>query len=441
MKNSRISLKWMTAVLAVVFLSGCASVRTASTLKPSGDTHLTLGHARFSIMSYADVYDKDTPGVENWKHLTAEEVSKRAMELYPELFTDEWTGLPVMVKADVKYDMCSLKTSGIITGLTLGLIPYPGKTTLSYSVRTDVRDALGESMSARSVDFVIEQATWVSLVGPLGCLPVPGEADLPRDTVFLFIPLSGDPYATQGKMEHYITDCMIEAIVRNLRSIDTAALDAASKARSSHLQEVTVEGRTFWSFLAPMISKEDGRPVSFTAMLYQDKPKRGTAPYEQVVVARRDGGAWTPVSGYLRRTRSLTAVKALMENGAPARVVVQQVAEPPLADFIDTPALTADDLRWSNGILLEAKNRSLGKMVHEESRNTLLGLATRIEKSILELNEQAEKAKDRAQAKVEKGEGDPAADRELSVLCRQRIEVLKPILAAIKQGAAAKKPD
>ncbi|MEN6447125.1 MAG: hypothetical protein ABFD70_05230, partial [Syntrophaceae bacterium] len=86
----------------IMFLSGCASVRTASTLKPSGDTHLKLGQARFSIMSYADVYDKNTPGVEGWKHLTTEGVSKRAMELYPDLFTDEWTGLPVMVKADVK---------------------------------------------------------------------------------------------------------------------------------------------------------------------------------------------------------------------------------------------------------------------------------------------------------------------------------------------------
>ncbi|MCE5275429.1 MAG: hypothetical protein LLG43_09850, partial [Deltaproteobacteria bacterium] len=103
--------------------------------------------------------------------------------------------------------------------------------------------------------------------------------------------------------------------------------------------------------------------------------------------------------------------------------------------------LTADNLRWSNGVLLEAKNRSLPKVLKEKSGSELVGLATRIEKSILDLNEQSERAKDRAQTKVEKGDGDPAPDRELSVLCRQRIEILKPILAAVKQQAAVKRQD
>ena len=73
-----------------------------------------------------------------------------------------------------------------------------------------------------------------------------------------------------------------------------------------------------------------------------------------------------------------------------------------------------------------------------ESRNDLLDLATRIEKSILDLSAQAERAKDRAQAMVEKGQGDPAPDRELSVLCRQRIEILKPVLAAVKHASTGK---
>ncbi|MEN6448328.1 MAG: hypothetical protein ABFD70_11460, partial [Syntrophaceae bacterium] len=152
-------------------------------------------------------------------------------------------------------------------------------------------------------------------------------------------------------------------------------------------------------------------------------------------------GKWTPVTGYLRRTKNLTAVGVLMENGAPARIAVRTVEEPPLEDFIETPSLTADNLRWSNGVLLEAKNRSLPKVLKEKSGSELVGLATRIEKSILDLNEQSERAKDRAQTKVEKGDGDPAPDRELSVLCRQRIEILKPILAAVKQQAAVKRQD
>jgi hypothetical protein len=284
---------------------------------------------------------------------------------------------------------------------------------------------------------------WMSLVGPLGCIPVPGQADQPRDGIFLMIPLTKDAYS-RTKLPTYVADCIVEAVVKELRSADPALVDTAYKARASRLQEVTIDGRTFWSFLAPSLSQENGRPVAFTAMLYQEYPKRGSAPYEQVVVARRDGsGNWAPETGYLRRAKSLTAVSVLMDSGVPARVAVRVVDEPPLEDFIDTPDISGADraamLRWSNGVLLEAKNRSLPKMLKEKSGDELLSLVTRIEKSILDLNEQVEQAKDRAQTMVEKGEGNPAPDRELSVLCRQRIEILKPILAAIK-GAAASKP-
>ena len=88
-------------------------------------------------------------------------------------------------------------------------------------------------------------------------------------------------------------------------------------------------------------------------------------------------------------------------------------------------------------MLLDAKNRSMDALLRDEGRDGLLAMTTRIEKAVLDLSEQAERSKDHAQSMVEKGEGDPAAERELAVLCRQRIEILKPILAAIKMGATA----
>jgi hypothetical protein len=39
---------------------------------------------------------------------------------------------------------------------------------------------------------------------------------------------------------------------------------------------------------------------------------------------------------------------------------------------------------------------------------------------------------------VVKGEGNPEKDRELSVLCRQRIAIFKAILAGLKQATAAR---
>ncbi|MBN2297663.1 MAG: hypothetical protein JXM72_03670, partial [Deltaproteobacteria bacterium] len=388
MRNRRISITGMVLLVAV-FMGGCASQRVASTLKPSGDTQLMLGQARFSIISYADVYDEIYPGMEDYR-LSAEQLQERAKVIYPGLFTDDWTALPIMVKAEIKQDSSGLQRAGMLTGLTLGIIPFSGTAITGHTITTDVRNAIGESMAGKKVNFDVEFGTWVTILGPLGSFPVPGEADLPRDTVFLGIPVSGKPYAMKEKYGTYNTDIMIEAVVQSLRTIDTVMLEEAHKARQSRLQKVTIDGQNYWSFLAPNISKEGGQAVSFVCLLYQEKPNRGTKPYEQVIVARRgENGNWIPVNGYLRTTRELTAISTLMDSGAPARVVARVVKEPPLEDFIDTPDLSspdrADNLRWNNGILLQAKNRSITNILREKSSDELLGLVTRIEKSILDL--------------------------------------------------------
>ena len=243
----------------------------------------------------------------------------------------------------------------------------------------------------------------------------------------------------------YNADIIIEAVVKSLRSIDVASLEATYQVRQSRPQELSIDGKRCWSFLAPVVSPESGKAMSFAAALFHEKPERDSKPYARLVVARRsESGAWVPVNGYLRNTSKLTALSTLIEGGVPARVIARVIEEPPLKDFVDTPVLSGldrmDNLRWSNGVLLEAKNRSLEKLLKLESRDGLLDLATRIEKAILELSETSERAKDRAQAMVEKGEGDPLPERELSILCRQRIEILKPVLAALKQEAAARAP-
>jgi hypothetical protein len=121
-------------------------------------------------------------------------------------------------------------------------------------------------------------------------------------------------------------------------------------------------------------------------------------------------------------------------------VLLRTVDEPPLEDFIELPAVAAANrkeiIRWSNGVLLEVKNRTLPRMLQQKSSRELMDLATRIEKTLLDLDLQAEQCKNRAQGMVEQGQGDPTAERELAVLYRQRIEVFKPIVGALKLRSA-----
>ena len=276
--------------------------------------------------------------------------------------------------------------------------------------------------------------TWGTLFTPLALLPVPGGSDARCTGVGAVESCSNDLVETST----------VAAVVQALKQIDPIALQQAYASRQGRVQQVTVDGRTRWAFLGFRYvdpKQSDGKRDLAIVIFYTDAPTWQSTPLETVVVAHRNKeGQWQPVTGYLRNASQLTAVSALLENDRPVQIALRPVAEPPLEDFIDTPDLTGkvgtETLRWNNGILLEVKNRTLPKLLRDSSRDELLNLMTRIEKAALDLNEQAERAKDRAQRMVETGEGDPDPERELAILCRQRIEVLKPILMDLKQETA-----
>ncbi len=438
----RLSLLIYSALLIMMF-SGCGTSRYYSTLPPSGEKDLNIGAARFSLVDLNFKYTRTGTPIDKYSEwMEKKDYDARARALYPKVFSDDFTALPVLVEVNASYDDSSLQRAAMFTGLlTLGVIPFPGTASRGFAVQTDVLDAGGEFLARDKKEFEFNQVMSMSVIGPLGLIPFPGKSDLPRDGLILLIPFN-DAYSLT-KHQDYIVDCIIEAVVHVLRTVDIARLDNAYQARRARLKEFNIGGRQYWTFLVPSFSKgfkNQERADLFNVLLYKDLPKRSVAPLESVTVAWRDeDGRWQPTTGYLRTASVLTRVKTLIENGCPARIVIDTPASPPLEDFINLPGgiITASDLRWSNGILLEAKNKTLPSLLQEKSADELIALTTRIEKNILSLNEASERAKDRAQQIVEKGNGDPGPDRGMSILFRQRIEVLKPILRAIKMRIAA----
>jgi len=97
------------------------------------------------------------------------------------------------------------------------------------------------------------------------------------------------------------------------------------------------------------------------------------------------------------------------------------------------------EARARNVALLNAKNQSLPSLLRDKKNADLAALTTRVEQVILDLNHESETSKDRAQQVVERGSGGAnqvAEMRELAVAYKERIEILKPILAAIKEETA-----
>jgi hypothetical protein len=93
--------------------------------------------------------------------------------------------------------------------------------------------------------------------------------------------------------------------------------------------------------------------------------------------------------------------------------------------------------RQRNRNLVAAKTLILTDLLRDGKTQELKALAIRIEQVILDLSHEAEMETERAQRTVESGSGNNVdRNREFAVLYKERIEVLKPVLAAIKEEIA-----
>jgi len=224
------------------------------------------------------------------------------------------------------------------------------------------------------------------------------------------------------------------------RTFDRGQLLAARAASPLHRkQAAAVDGKPAWWILNPCWEDGDGElaPSRLDAELYREDPDTGALPADVLEVARRAGdGPWKAVPAYVSGASVLLAARAVMEGGRPVRVETAEVKEPPLEDFLASKETDIPRARWRTRMLLDAKNLTLPRVLRESKTPELAALASKIEKLALDLNHEAELLRDSMQRSVEAGGTADEKSREISLVYKERIEVLKPILAAIKEEIA-----
>jgi len=366
-----------------VALTGCMSIAFESDLVPGTTPAPAVGTARFfihdsQVSTSLSPSRSDLLGLVTLEHLRRDAVSAR-----PNLFSDDLSALPLVLKLDI---VDTDRLSWFITVLT--------------------------SEGGESLGSVAFKRRYLVLTN----------------------------------------DLCIEAVVKALGQCDAAKLaklQALCEDRKSRLQSLSLDGKPCWGFVGFGYSNPGAssgpRDVALLSYTNGPTPTWKAVAADGVVVARRgEDGRWRPCTGYLRTSQTLTAASVLLENGLPGRVVLRPVEEPEIDDFIDLPVVAekdrAESIRWSNGVLLQVRNRSIPRLVRERSGTELLDLQTRLEKVALTLDEVRDKHNDRAKQLVEQGTGDPAPDREMAILYGLRQEVFRAILATIRQEAARKKP-
>lgn len=138
--------------------------------------------------------------------------------------------------------------------------------------------------------------------------------------------------------------------------------------------------------------------------------------------------------------------RARSEQAAVSAIDTLQNAS--LSDLLAASDATVEQARTRNRALIAAKTRQLPDILRNWKTADLTTLVVKVEQTILDLNHECEVAKDKAQQMTADGvresasSGRPRAQvaagkldelRELSIAYRERIELLKPILSAIKE--------
>ena len=117
----------------------------------------------------------------------------------------------------------------------------------------------------------------------------------------------------------------------------------------------------------------------------------------------------------------------------------EEIARASLPDLLVSSDKTESQARERNRALVAAKNQQLPAILREKKTEELSDLAVKIEQTILDLNHECEVTKDRAQQSVA-GETGSQTNldelRGLAISYRERIELLKPILTALKEEIA-----
>ncbi len=449
---ARMTFCFITLLATCLLTTGCGSIRFSTSLRtdPTIKNMQVADGVKFSIRQYtANQHKKRTSRIFLFDPIdiapitsvSQVDLSNHATQVYPRLFGDNFTDLPLSL-------IVSGKSSSFVLGewlqcLTFATVPFPSWAHVNCKVHVTAQGNHGYVVN-RAEHFKQNFSWWRSVYTPLGILPIPGFSDA-RDTSFGIMGYVSFGNNCAGYNKNALTmDSLIEAVAQCVKQADPAKLKAAYESRKARLRQIEIHGQTYWSFMGLGYAKGKDEPAEARVLLYRKYPTWEMKPIDKVVIARKriSNDKWEAVTNYFGNIQAIATATALIVDENPVKAVIQEVDKPALEDCFRTPSRLAGAwgaryLRWNNDALLEAKNRTLPDFVQKRSEQDLLDLIIAAEKEILKISELAESAKNRAQRIVGLG-GNPEASRQMSVVCRQRIEIIKVVLRSLRQGLSAR---
>lgn len=180
-----------------LLVSGCASSRMVTDLKPANNPELKSPAGTFYIadVKFIRVLDNPKPNTigtyKKYQRLLLPLLRKECMERYPVLFSnDSASSIPISVTAESTLTPKLFKTKCWMFGTLMivgWILPCPsGKeedVILKTGIWTGREDVQGAMMQK---NFHRETHGWLSILTPLALIDIPGESDLPKVSSTIF---------------------------------------------------------------------------------------------------------------------------------------------------------------------------------------------------------------------------------------------------------------
>ena len=167
----------------IVLLGGCVSAKYTTT-SPSQPSPTWEHPVRFRIAGVSVVGDRrmgyGDAVIESATFFTAQRISEAAARRYPDLFAESSDALPVRVRLEISHSDSTAWSSLLMAcSVTVfgSVLPLPSSARERIACSVEVIDPLyAGSSRGDGRQFDVRMTEWVSLLTPLGLLPVPGQA-------------------------------------------------------------------------------------------------------------------------------------------------------------------------------------------------------------------------------------------------------------------------
>ncbi len=236
-----------------------------------------------------------------------------------------------------------------------------------------------------------------------------------------------------------IPDHLVETARLFAQKTDPALLRSLYEWRKSRISEVTLAGSRFWVLLAFNRSDQaSGFERALAHFHASAEAEDASAIAESVEIARFVNGVWVPRKEWVRLAPKPTSITARLSGGVPVAVEILEERSPAVTAFLSLGAPEDPrEVRWSNHMIVEAKNATLGETLKGLSLAELGALQTQLERNLLGLSEKAGQLELRLQQKMVKNEP-TAPEMELVPLYKQRISIFEALVATLKQASRFK---